>query len=79
MLVEINFVLNLNLIAYLLLGFGFGIAFYYMFYSDNSQTELERMKHDLAVKKEWFRMLAEQKTNNPQWPAEWSRAKNETL
>jgi hypothetical protein len=24
-------------------------------------TELERKKHDLEVKKEWFRMLAEQK------------------
>ena len=72
MLVEINFVLNLNLIAYLSLGFGIGIAFYYMFYSNNSQTELERKKHDLAVKKEWIRMLAEQKTSNPTWPAGWS-------
>jgi len=24
-------------------------------------TELERKKHDLEVKKEWFRMLSEQK------------------
>jgi len=72
MLVEINFVLDLSLIAYLLLGFGFGITFYYIFYSDNSDSELERRKHDLAVKKEWIRMLAEQKATNPKWPQGWS-------
>jgi hypothetical protein len=44
---------------YFLLGFGFGIAFYYMFYDKNSLTELDRKKHDLEVKKEWLRMLAE--------------------
>ena len=73
MLVEINFFLDLKLIAYFLLSFGFGIAFYYIFYSDNSDTELDRMKHDLAVRKEWFRMLAEQKATNPKWPSEWAR------
>jgi hypothetical protein len=73
MLVEINFFLDLKLIAYFLLSFGFGIAFYYIFYSDNSDTELDRMKHDLAVRKEWFRMLAEQKATNPKWPSEWMR------
>ena len=73
MLVEINFVLDLKLIAYFLLSFGFGIAFYYIFYSDNSDSRLDRMKHDLAVRKEWFRMLAEQKAVNPTWPSEWAR------
>ena len=73
MLVEINFFLDLKLIAYFLLSFGFGIAFYYIFYSDNSDSELDRMKHDLAVRKEWFRMLAEQKATNPKWPSEWAR------
>jgi hypothetical protein len=73
MLVEINFFLDLKLIAYFLLSFGFGIAFYYIFYSDNSESELDRMKHDLAVRKEWFRMLAEQKVTNPKWPSEWAR------
>ena len=73
MLVEINFVLDLKLIAYFLLSFGFGIAFYYIFYSDNSESELDRMKHDLAVRKEWFRMVREQKATNPKWPAEWAR------
>lgn len=61
MLYEISFVFNLTYIAYFLIGLGFGIAFYYMFYDNNSMTELERKKHDLEVKKEWFRMLAEQK------------------
>jgi len=61
MLYEVSFVFNLTYIAYFLLGLGFGIAFYYMFYDNNSSTELDRMKHDLEVKKEWFRMLAEQK------------------
>jgi hypothetical protein len=49
------------LAPYYLLGFGFGMAFYYMFYDKNSLTELERKKHDLAVKKEWLNMLATQK------------------
>ncbi len=61
MLYEISFVFNLTYIGYFLIGLGFGIAFYYMFYDNNSMTELERKKHDLEVKKEWFRMLAEQK------------------
>ena len=62
----------MNYIAYFLFSFGFGIAFYYIFYSNNSTSELERKKHDLHVRKEWFRMLAEQKTNKSKWPANWS-------
>jgi hypothetical protein len=34
--------------------------------------KLERMKHDLNVRKEWIRMLADQKTNKSKWPANWS-------
>jgi hypothetical protein len=34
--------------------------------------KLERMKHDLAVRKEWIRMLADQKTNNSKWPQGWN-------
>lgn len=59
-------------VAYFMLGFGFGISFYYMFYYDNSGTKLDRMKHDLAVRKEWFRMLANQKTKNSKWPEGWN-------
>ena len=58
-------------IAYFMLGFGFGISFYYMFYYDNSMTELERMKHDLDVRKEWIRMLSDQKTKKSKWPEGW--------
>ena len=61
------------LFAYLMIGFGFGIAFHYIFYSNNSMTELERKKHNIAVRKEWFRMLAEQKTKNSKWPEDWSK------
>ena len=53
-----------TLFPYFLLGLGFGIAFYYMFYDKNSMTQLDRKKHDLEVKKEWFRMLAEQNKEN---------------
>jgi hypothetical protein len=75
MLYEVNFVISLNpdYIAYFLISFGFGIAFYYIFYSDNSESELDRMKHNLAVKKEWIRMLSEQKATNPTWPPEWEK------
>ena len=62
----------MDYIAYFMLGLGFGISFYYMFYSDNSMTKVERMKHDVAVRKEWFRMLADQKRNKSKWPAHWS-------
>lgn len=70
---EISFVLNLHLVAYFLIGLGFGIAFYYIFYDKNSMTELERKKHDLEVKKEWFRMLAEQKKEQAK-KANWNNA-----
>jgi hypothetical protein len=59
-------------IAYFLFSFGFGISFYYIFYSNTSTTELERAKHDLAVRKEWFRLLADQKRNKSKWPSNWS-------
>ena len=61
----------MHLLAYFMLGFGFGIAFYYMFYYDDSITKLERMKHDLAMRKEWFRMLSDQKLKESKWPADW--------
>jgi hypothetical protein len=62
----------MDYIAYFMLGFGFGISFYYMFYRDNSTTKLERMKHDLAVRKEWIRLLADQKTKKSKWPDGWN-------
>jgi hypothetical protein len=67
-----------TLFPYFLLGLGFGIAFYYMFYDKNSLTELDRKKHDLEVKKEWFRMLAEQQKENAKkaaWNSKLGRAR----
>jgi hypothetical protein len=62
----------MDYIAYFMLGFGLGISFYYMFYYDNSMDQLERMKHDLWIKKEWIRMVSDQKTNKSRWPVDWS-------
>jgi hypothetical protein len=62
---DVSWMLNFwSLMPYFLIGFGFGIAFYYMFYDKNSMTELDRKKHDLEVKKEWLRMLATQKNKS---------------
>lgn len=60
------------ILAYFMIGFGFGIAFYYMFYYNDSITKIERMKHDVAMRKEWFRMLSDQKLKESKWPADWS-------
>ena len=81
--IDLTWLLNLGpallaLFPYFLLGLGFGIAFYYMFYDTNSMTELERKKHDLEVKKEWFRMLAEQQKENAKkaaWNARLGRVR----
>ena len=45
----------------------------YIYTRDNSDDRLTQMRHDVEVKKEWFRMLAEQRKNNPKWPAGWAR------
>ena len=62
----------MDYVAYFMLGFGFGISFYYMFYNDNSMTKVDRMKHDISVRKEWFKMLADQKNKKSNWPANWN-------
>ena len=59
-------------IPYFMFGFGFGISFYYIFYYDTSMDQLARMKHDLNVRKEWIRMLADQKTKKSKWPEGWN-------
>ena len=72
MVITLDLSLMIELVPYLLIGFGIGTAFYYMFYSNNSSSELERKKHDLEVKKEWIRMLSDQKKlKNPTWPQGW--------
>lgn len=60
MVITLDLTHVVNLIPYLLIGLGIGMASFYAFYDKNSMNELERKKHDLEVKKEWFRMLAEQ-------------------
>lgn len=60
MIITLDLTYAVSLLPYLLLGLGIGIASFYIFYDKNSMSELDRKKHDLEVKKEWFRMLAEQ-------------------
>ena len=62
----------MDYVVYFMLGFGFGISFYYMFYYTNPMDKLERMKHDLDVRKEWIRMLSDQKTKKSKWPEGWN-------
>jgi hypothetical protein len=59
MLYEVNFVLDLTYIGYLLIGFGIGYLVTLGVRSGPDNTKLDRMKDDLAAKKEWYRMLAE--------------------
>lgn len=56
-------------IAYLMIGYGIGYLTTKSFKGNN--TKLDRMKHELSVRKEWYRMLAEQKRTNSKWPAQW--------
>ena len=62
----------MDYVVYFMLGFGLGISFYYMFYYTNPMDKLERMKHDLDVRKEWIRMLSDQKTKKSKWPEGWN-------
>jgi hypothetical protein len=59
MLYEINFVLDLAYIGYVLIGFGIGYLMVLGVTGGARDTKLDRMKDDLAAKKEWYRMLAE--------------------
>jgi hypothetical protein len=59
MIYEVNFVLDLSYIAYLLIGFGIGYLMVLGVTGSARDTKLDRMKDDLAAKKEWYRMLAE--------------------
>ena len=54
----INFVLNTDYIAYALLGIGIGYVVTYGIIGDRT-TKVERMRHDVEVKKEFFRIKAE--------------------
>ena len=58
---EISFVLNLDYIAYLLIGAGIGYLMVLGVTGSSRATKLDRMKDDLAAKKEWIRMVSEAK------------------
>jgi hypothetical protein len=45
----------------------------YIYTKDDGDDHLTHIRHDIEMKKEWFRMLAEQKKSNPTWPAGWSK------
>ena len=60
-----------TLVPFLLIGGGLGYL-WKLGVGDYKETQLERAKHEVSVKKEWFRMIANQKTNKPKWPADWS-------
>lgn len=53
----INFVLNTDYIAYALLGIGIG--YIVTLGATGGPTSSERARHDVEVKKEFFRMKAE--------------------
>jgi hypothetical protein len=61
MLYEINFVLDLAYIGYLLFGFGIGYLVVLGVTGGARNTKLDRMKDELAAKKEWIRMMSESK------------------
>ena len=69
MLYEVNFVLDLSYIAYLLLGLGLGYIMVLGQIGSSCDTKLDRMKDDLAAKKEWIRMVSEAKRQKGKYNA----------
>jgi thiosulfate reductase cytochrome b subunit len=66
---EISFVLNLDYIAYLLIGFGVGYLMVLGVTGSYRATKLDRMKDDLDAKKEWIRMVSEAKRQKGKYNA----------
>ena len=60
-----------TLVPFLLIGSGLGYLCQ-LGVDKHKETRLDRMKHELSVKKEWIRMIADQKRNKSKWPADWS-------
>jgi thiosulfate reductase cytochrome b subunit len=69
MLYEVNFVLDLSYIGYLLIGVGFGYLVTLGVTGSYRATKLDRMKDDLAAKKEWIRMVSEAKKQKGKYNA----------
>jgi hypothetical protein len=42
----------------------FVAVLFYIYMQDDGDDHLTHIRHDIEMKKEWFRMLAEQKKNN---------------
>ena len=60
-----------TLVPFLLIGGGLG-CLWHLGADEHKETQLDRMKHEVSVKKEWVRMVADQKRNKSKWPADWS-------
>lgn len=69
MIYEINFVLDLAYIGYLLIGVGIGYLMVLGVTGSARDTKLDRMKDDLAAKKEWIRMVSEAKKQKGKYNA----------
>jgi hypothetical protein len=56
-----EFVITINLYYIALLALGFGLGYLCLAgVGQQRETRLDQKKHDIEVKKEWYRMLAEQ-------------------
>ena len=64
-----EYTLTINL--YVVLCIAVFAVLIYVYIKDDGDDCLTQIRHDIEMKKEWFRMLAEQKKNNPTWPAGW--------
>jgi len=65
-----EYTLTINL--YVVLCIAVFAVLMYVYIKDDGDDRLTHLRHNVEMKKEWFRMLAEQKkNNNPKWPAGW--------
>ena len=63
-----EYTLTINL--FYVFGIAFFAAIFYIYMQDDGDDHLTHIRHDVEMKKEWFKMLAEQNKQN---------AKSETL
>jgi hypothetical protein len=66
-----EYTLTINL--FYVLGLAVFAVLMYIYMKDDGDDRLTHLRHDIEMKKEWFRMLAKQKTSNPTWPEEWEQ------
>ena len=63
-----EYTLTINL--FYVLGLAFFAVLMYIYMKDDGDDRLTHLRHDIEMKKEWFRMLAEQnkqKSKNEIW------------